>query len=128
MSLSKRSKILIAILVIGLVGGFVAYKIIYKPHPVIENQKAAFVGVADAFKKDVVAQQAKWLNGIVELEGDVTEVDDKGLLLSESIYCQFKNPESLQGIKKGKSIRIKGRFIGYDDLLEEVKLDQCIVQ
>jgi hypothetical protein len=24
-------------------------------------------------------------------------------------------------------IKIKGRFIGYDDLLEEIKIDQCII-
>jgi hypothetical protein len=34
----------------------------------------------------------------------------------------------LQKINPSNNISLKGRIIGYDDLLEELKLDQCIIQ
>jgi hypothetical protein len=30
-------------------------------------------------------------------------------------------------IKAGDAIKIKGRFVGYDDLLEELKMDQVSI-
>jgi hypothetical protein len=34
---------------------------------------------------------------------------------------------SLSGLKVGQEIEIKGRMIGYDDLLEEIKLDKTVI-
>ena len=34
----------------------------------------------------------------------------------------------LKKINPTNDISLKGRIIGYDDLLEELKLDQCIIQ
>lgn len=90
MSWSKGNKILLGLLALGLVGAFVAYKIVYKPHPVIEQQTAAFTGSADVFATDVAAHPDKWLNDIVEITGTITDTDQEGLMLNGSIYCPFK--------------------------------------
>lgn len=127
MSWSKGSKIFVGLIIVAIVGSFIGYKIAYKPHAQIEAQAAAFTGDADAFKNDVVANQTKWLNGIVAIKGTITDKDGKGIVLNETIYCQFKNPEQIGVLSNKAAIKIKGRFIGYDDLLEEVKLDQCIL-
>ena len=31
-------------------------------------------------------------------------------------------------VKKGDKVTVKGRFIGYDDLLEEYKMDNCVIE
>ena len=49
-------------------------------------------------------------------------------MIDNSTYCQLKDKTALGTIKEGESIAIKGRMIGYDDLLEEVKLDQTIIK
>ena len=70
----------------------------------------------------------QWQDKIVVVSGEVTNIDDKGVMLSSKIYCQLKQLTDLQKINPSSNISIKGRIIGYDDLLEELKLDQCIIQ
>ena len=125
MNLSKRAKIVIYLIVLTGLGLFVAYKIIYKPHQTVASQQAAFVGTSEVFKKEVAQNSEKWQNAIVQLNGTITDLDEQGIMMSETIYCQFKNLESLKTLSLETSISIKGRFIGYDDLLEEIKLDNC---
>ena len=128
MSWSKGRKILFIGLAILAIGAFVGYKILYKPHKKTIDQKAAFVGNAEDFKKQVAQNQLKWQNAIVELKGKVTNLDKQGFSLNESIFCQLEDSLMIQKIKPQMAITVKGRFIGYDDLLEEIKLDQCIVR
>lgn len=123
---SARNKIALIILAVALVGAFVGYKIIYKPHQTIEEQAIDFDGKAEDFKTEVTAEPEKWQNKIVMLQGSVSAVDASGSMLNETIFCQFSEPEKLLPFQVGDQIQIKGRFIGYDDLLEEIKLDNCI--
>lgn len=128
MSWSKKGKwILIIFILLGGLGAFVGYKIVYKPHETIEEQQAAFNGSAEDFIQKVAVESEKWQNSIVVLEGMVTFKDENGFTMNESIYCQVKNIKSLEQIKNNATLKVKGRFIGYDDLLEEIKLDKCIL-
>ena len=126
MSSSKKGKLLIAlILVIGL-GSFVAYKIIYKPHTKTEDVKAMYSGKAQEFISLVSTDAQKYQSNIIELEGTLTALDTSSLTLNQQIFCQFE-AASKMNLALNSSIKIKGRFVGYDDLLEEIKLDNCIV-
>ena len=49
------------------------------------------------------------------------------MTLNEVIFCQFIDSID-SDFKPGMSITVKGRMIGYDDLLEQVKLDQCGIE
>jgi hypothetical protein len=52
-------------------------------------------------------------------------VNVENVTINNKIYCQF---ESLNNdLKVNDSVAIKGRCIGFDDLLEEIKLDQCSI-
>ena len=42
------------------------------------------------------------------------------------LFMQYKNKQK-EAIKEKKIITLKGRIVGYDDIMEEIKLDQCIV-
>ena len=53
----------------------------------------------------------------------VTEVNDNDLTLDNKVFCKFIEINST--IILNDKIRLKGRCIGFDDLLEQVKLDQC---
>lgn len=115
-------------LLILLIGAYGVYQYAYQSHPTIESLATNFKGISDDFKIKIQENSEAWQNKIVELTGKVTSKDSKGITLSESIYCQFRDPlQSLKGTLNSE-ITIKGRVIGYDDLLEELKLDQCIIQ
>ena len=126
MNWSKKNKILLAVLLLGIVGVWGGIQIIYKPHTAIEDQKALFKGAAADFKMEMNNPQ-NWHNAILELSGSISDLGEESLMLNETIYCQLKDVVVLKSLLLGQTIQLKGRFIGYDDLLEEIKLDQCIL-
>lgn len=124
---SKKNKLLLLIPVLLIAIATLAYSMMYKPHKTTEEQDAVFTGAVGDFQNQLNMDAQKWQNAIVELNGPVTEIDGKGVMLNGNSYCQFSEPAQLSGIQQNQQIKIKGRFIGYDELLEEIKLDQCIL-
>ncbi|MAD29870.1 MAG: hypothetical protein CMC00_02455 [Flavobacteriaceae bacterium] len=128
MSLSKKNKVIITILLVFSVIGFTIYTYAMRPPTAIENKKIDFSGSSDELLLKIIDHTEEWQDKIVVVSGEVTSLDDKGILLSASIYCQLKDTTVLKKINPSNNISLKGRIIGYDDLLEELKLDQCIIQ
>ena len=128
MSLSKKNKFIITILLVFSVIGFTIYTYAMRPPTAIENKKIDFSGASDELLLNILDDTKAWQDKIVVVSGEVTNIDDKGIMLSSKIYCQLKQVTDLQKINPSSNIYIKGRIIGYDDLLEELKLDQCIIQ
>ena len=128
MSLSKKNKFIITILLVFSVIGFTIYTYAMRPPIAIENKKIDFSGASDELLLNILDDTKAWQDKIVVVSGEVTNIDDKGIMLSSKIYCQLKQVTDLQKINPSSNISIKGRIIGYDDLLEELKLDQCIIQ
>lgn len=124
MSLSKKVKISLGLFVVLLIVGFVSYKYVMKPPEVIEDRDVSFEGTSQEIFEKVQENPMEWQDKVVLISGTITSKDDKGLTLSNNIYCQLKEK---QDININKNIKLKGRIIGYDDLLEELKLDQCII-
>jgi len=128
MALSKRSKIILFILVMGILTAFAVYLYAMRPPAKIESKTVDFSGSSDDFMTKVKQDASVWGNKVVQLTGKITSKDDKGITLSNQIYCQFRNDVDFSLLIEGEEITLKGRVIGYDDLLEELKLDQCIIQ
>ena len=128
MSLSKRSKILLGIVVIGAIVAFGVYKYAMQPPAEIESKKVDYTGTSTAFLAEVQKDFAVWQDKVVVLSGTITSRDENGITLSNQIYCQLRDDVDKSAIQNATEITLKGRIIGYDDLLEELKLDQCIIQ
>ena len=128
MSLLKKNKLVITVLIVFSVIGFAIYTYAMQPPTAIENKKIDFTGSADELLLKITDHTEKWQDKIVIVTGEVTNIDDKGIMLSSKIYCQLKQINDLKKINPSNNISLKGRIIGYDDLLEELKLDQCIIQ
>lgn len=128
MSLSKKSKIIIALLITIAIAVVVVYQYSMRPPTKIEAKKVDFTGTSDAFLSKVKEDFSVWQDKVVVLSGSITNNDGKGVTLSNQIYCQFREDVDIKAIQNNQEIKIKGRVIGYDDLLEELKLDQCIIQ
>lgn len=129
MSLSKKSKILIGLVLIIAIGGYFGYSYAYKPHTAITDMEVAFTGNASDFLEKIKENPESWTQGekVVELIGEITAKDEKGISLNESIYFQLAEGTSTEALAEGQKIKIIGRIIGYDDLLEELKLDKAII-
>ena len=95
----------------------------------IESEKSAFVvtsmTVFNEFSENSELATSKYLNKAVEISGKITSISPNLIILDEKISCQF---QIQQKEVVGSQIVIKGRVTGYDDLFEELKIDQCLIQ
>ena len=67
----------------------------------------------------------KYGDKVVQTFGRIIAIDGSTITLGDGVVVNLmdSNPE----LEKGDSITVKGRCIGYDDLLGEVKLDQATI-
>ena len=105
----------------------VVHSYLYKDHRNISQEDAKFkieaLAFNNEFKTNVKTATQKYLNNVVIINGKITEIDTDGVVLNNEVYVQFdKKPTN--DLKLNEKINIKGRCIGYDELLETVKVDQ----
>ncbi|MCK7590100.1 OB-fold putative lipoprotein [Subsaxibacter sp. CAU 1640] len=124
--MKKWLVIIILILILGVVG----YNYVYQDHRNISEETAEFTLSADEIKNEFLSDnsssEAKYLNKTVIVNGKVSEIDMNSITLNSSVFCQLNNSDYKQ-LKIGSNTKIKGRIIGYDDLLEQIKMDQCTI-
>lgn len=120
----------ILIIVVILIG-VIAYNYIYQKHRNISEENPEFIMKVDEIKNEFLSNsqdsEQKYLNKILEITGNLSEFNTKQLTLDQMVFCQMKDSLN-QSLQKNNEITVKGRFIGYDDLLEQIKLDQCIIK
>lgn len=127
----KMKKKLLIVLVILVVCGFAGYKYIYKDHRDVSSEEASFkITLADLkadFEKNDSIANTKYLDKAIAIYGEVTSLD----LATNEIIVDSNLSATIKGkvnVKKGDKVTVKGRFIGYDDLLEEYKMDECVIE
>ena len=121
--MGRRNKLLIALLFLA-VAAYFGYNYLYQDHRDIESEASA-VEVAAGELKAMFQEtaDANVLNKTVTVSGEITEVESNAVTLDGSVHCTFD--AEVSGMAVGDKVSIKGRCIGYDDLFEVVKLDQC---
>lgn len=126
MNLLKNKKWLL--IVLGTLLVFVAiYKYTYKPHKKIEDLSVFYKGnIAELINKTANNPEV-YLNKAVQIKGKLTFIDEEGFVLNDKVYCQLKK-DTKQKVIVNDTLVIKGVVIGYDDLLEELKLNNCIIK
>lgn len=122
-------------IVIGLVVLFaillVSYKYLYHGHRDISNEEAVFSvsvkQVSNDFLQDEAKANIKYLDKSIQITGKVTNIDisNKTIVLDEKVFVLLKDANV---VKLNETILVKGRVIGYDSLLEEIKIDQAEIK
>ena len=106
---------------------FLGYQYIYQEHRDISAENAEYTIDANdfiaEFLSDQEGSQTKYLNKTIAINGNITTHNNNSVTLNSTIFCSLLNETDKNAINS--SVTVKGRFIGYDDLLEEIKLDQC---
>ncbi|PZD77891.1 hypothetical protein [Mesonia sp. K7] len=125
-----KSKYIILIIIL-LAIGYLGYQYLYQDHRDIAEEVAAYSIASDQVNQEFVTNaevaETKYLNKTIEITGTVSKIEDNSITLDDVIYCQFTAPLETD-IQQNQNVTIKGRFIGYDDLLEYVNLDQCSIK
>lgn len=118
----------IIILVIIIITAVIGYNYIYQDHRSIENESAEFVissvEIANLFSENAISSEQKFLNKTIEVSGLISELNTHNITIEDNVFCQFSD-DLKRPLDKNYKVKIKGRVIGYDNLLEQVKLDQC---
>lgn len=126
----KKFKVIgILILLLFLVCG---YLYVYKDHRNIATEKERFsMDVQTLFavyQKNEIEADKKFLNETIVVNGVVSMLykEDQVVVLNEKLVAVFSE-KLANGIEVKSTVKIKGRLIGYDSLLEQLKMDQCVI-
>lgn len=120
----------IALIIVLIITTVIGYNYVYQDHRDIENEQTEFsmssVEINQLFSKNPTSAEQKFLNKTIEVSGLITDINSNDITIDDKVFCQFSN--NLEpSLDKNEKVKIKGRVIGYDDLLEQVKLDQCSI-
>ena len=126
----KRNIVVIFLLVILVL--VVGYMYVYKGHRNIADEEVNYSISSDSifteFQENETAANVKFLDKTIVVSGNVSSIgaEGKSLVLDRKLFASFVEvlPSSLHINSK---VTIKGRLIGYDSLLQEIKLDQCTI-
>ena len=70
----------------------------------------------------------KYQNQTIELRAKVTMIDfdNKALVLDNKVFATF-NDSLPKDLNTNEIFNVKGRFLGYDELLDEFRMDQSSI-
>lgn len=127
----KAKKVLLVTGVFVLAAAiYLYYGYLYKDARDISSEDAKYTlstsRLAADYTFNPVEANGRYLNSTLEVTGVVTEVSDSVLTLDSTIFCGFNQPVDKDLLNK--NITIKGRCLGYDELFNEVKLDECSIK
>ena len=116
------------ILIFGL---FMTYKYLYHDHRDISSEKSLYtLNVKDLLKEFLANESSanrKYLDKAITIKGKITSIDDKNstIVIDDKVFVILS--ESTK-VNPNTEVSIQGRLIGYDSLLEEIKLDQAQIK
>ncbi len=133
--MNKNLKKGLIVIVVLIVVGYFTFPIIkdYLVNNLGKRDVQSEEAVYTLKTKDIVAEftaneataNEKYLNKPVAISGVVTSVNDKEVIIDEIGICNFTTANAT--LKAGQTVTIKGRVVGYDDLMGGLNLDQCSI-
>lgn len=124
----KKSRIFALVLLLTIVSGVVAYNyVMHGGARDLSREETDFTlsskQLADEFTSNGASANSKYLEKAIAVKGIVTDASSDQITLDNGIVCVLKKTDP--SIKVNQVVTIKGRVVGFDDLMGEVKLDQC---
>lgn len=126
----KKNKIVL-ILIVLVILGFAGYAYLYQGHRDIASEKESYLVTANTifteFQTNEAKANQKYLDKTIEVYGKISSVDPEtnSVIIDEKLFVVFKDKMKTDELKVLSNVKVKGRFIGYDDLLGELKMDEC---
>ncbi|MEN9929578.1 MAG: hypothetical protein RLZZ231_1499 [Bacteroidota bacterium] len=126
--MKKSIKIVLVVLLMGIIAFFGArYYAYHFGQRDLQSEETKFTvtssEIVNEFVTNVAVANQKYLEKPIVVTGKVTTVSGNNVLLDQSINCTFEKADL--SIKENQTLNVKGRVIGFDDLLGELKMDMC---
>lgn len=133
----NRKKIILAVLILGIIGAFIAYKMYNKPHVNVANSESDIFLSADKILKDFSLDEntanSKYLEKIIEVKGVVSDTKiekEKGIITLKTnddfgnVLCHLstESTKKISSLIAGQTISVKGICTGF---LMDVILVKC---
>ena len=126
--MGKKFKLVAILLVVLIIGLFSYNYVMTSGGRDLEKETSEFsvseTAIFGDFSANAEMATKKYLNKAVEITGKVTNITENVITLDGKVSCQLQVSEQ---VNLDSQVKIKGRVTGYDDLLEELKLDQCLI-
>jgi hypothetical protein len=123
-----RKKGILVLILVAM--GVVTYNYIYQDHRDISEEKPDVIVSSEEFIKQFSVNpqisEQQYNDQTIQITGTISEINNSDLTLDDAVFCQFKSVVN-ESLSLGDTLAIKGRCIGYDDLLEQVKLNECLI-
>lgn len=127
--MKKFKIILISILILGITGFGIYNYVMHGGARDLSSEKADYTvsskKIMAEFSLNISASNKKYLEKAVAVSGIITDCNPNQVIIDNTIICSLKTP--ITTLKKEQQVTLKGRVVGYDDLMGELKLDQCFV-
>lgn len=126
----NRNKLLLLFALSATIIGGILFFYVYKEHRDISSEEASFTISVDELHKQFQTNDslanASYADQTILISGEITSIDleKKSLIVDEKLFLTF-NSNDILTLQPKQFVKIKGRFVGYDDLMDELKMDQC---
>ncbi|WP_411895354.1 OB-fold protein [Winogradskyella sp. A2] len=130
--MKKKIGILLAIILFTIIATALVYDYAFNSahRNIAEEQASASVTANELlsqFQKDEALSTTTYLDKVIEITGKITAVETNSIVLNDQVQVDFMQ-NTILNVRLDSSIKIKGRCVGYDELLEMVKIDQATIQ
>ena len=121
-----KKKILIGLFLTALaIIAIVMY--MYKPHRNIQEETATHQMEAktlyESFTSDEQTANQKFLDQVIEIKGKVTALDKENKSIILDNHVNASGIETIN-VSLNQDVVVKGRCVGYDEIMEEIAVDQ----
>ena len=134
----KAKKIIFAILILAIVGAFVAYKMYNKPHINVAETSSDISlqakTIIDNFSSDETKANEKYLDKIIKVTGEIVSIKTENETTIISLngndfgnvlcYLSDETKNEISSLKEGQIISLKGICTGF---LMDVVLVKCVI-
>ena len=122
-------KFLFLLFIIGLI---IIYVIYNKPHKDFNKSPIETtiesIDLISFYQDNPDNAKTRFLDKIILVIGTITHIEKNIIILDNSIVCTLDPSQIItEQININDEVAVKGRCIGYDDLLEEVRIDHSFI-
>ena len=122
-----NKKIVIILLLLVLLMGFFYFFTYRKTHTDWTKIKPQIsLSAKELLQRYQISEKNNLNNIVVQVSGTVTALEDSLYILDKAVVCK-PAADIKFNINKKEFVTVKGRCLGYDELLMEVRLDHVVV-
>ena len=115
-----------------IIGSIIIYVIYNKPHKDFDklpfDDTIESIDLVSFYQDNPDNANTRFLDKIILVIGTITDIEKNIIILDNSIVCKLDPSQMItEQININTEVSVKGRCIGYDDLLEEVRIDHSFI-